>query len=129
MGVVAVALAEVGAKGTVDEPSAEDAALGGATLTAEERAGDPADGIHALFDVDGEREEINAFPRLVVGRGGHEGFGVAHGYRDCAVGLSGELARRDDDLFVTDEAANRVFRHVFSSDYEARRLEWFRGLE
>ena len=52
--------------------------LGRPTLTTEERTGDPTHGVHTLFDIDSEREEINAFSRSFVGCGCHEGFGIAH---------------------------------------------------
>src|SRR5690606_15319401 len=45
---------------------------GGAALTAEERAGDLAGGVRTLFDVDGQREEVEAFARLLAGAGGRQ---------------------------------------------------------
>ena len=61
--------------------------FGGAALTTEERAGDLADGVHPLFDVDGEREEVDALAHGLVGGGGHQHLGVAHAGDDGAVGL------------------------------------------
>ena len=61
MGLTAVAIAERGAQRAVDEAAGQDGPLGGTALAAEERAGDLAHGVHALFDVHGEGEEVDAF--------------------------------------------------------------------
>ena len=42
------------------------------TFTTEERARDLAGGVHALFDVDGEREEVDALAGLRRTNGGQE---------------------------------------------------------
>jgi hypothetical protein len=70
--LVAQALRERGAQRPVGEPAGEDGVLGGAPLTAEERAGDAARGVHPLFDVDGEREEVEVLLGLLSGRRGRE---------------------------------------------------------
>src|SRR5690606_4817900 len=74
--LVAQALDERGAQRTVDEAAGEDRIGGGASLTAEERAGDAAGGVHALFDVDCQREEVEALTWVLSGRGGREQHGV-----------------------------------------------------
>ena len=48
----------------VGEAAGEDRLLAGPALTAEERAGDLARGVHALLDVDGEGEEVDALAGL-----------------------------------------------------------------
>ena len=58
--LVAEAVGEARAQRTVDEAAGEDGLVAGLALTAEERAGDLARGVHALFDVDGEGEEVDA---------------------------------------------------------------------
>ena len=61
-------VAEVGrerrAQRTVGEATREDRLLARPAFTTEERAGDLARGVHALFDVDGEREEVDALAGL-----------------------------------------------------------------
>ena len=54
--------------------------------------GDLAGGVHALFDVDGEREEVDPLPdaRGGVGRGQHDGVAELGDHR--ALGLLGEAA-------------------------------------
>ena len=64
----------------------------GTALTTEERAGDLARGVHALFDVDGEREEVDALADAFVRVGGGEDDGVADAADDRALRLLGELA-------------------------------------
>ena len=74
--LVAQALDEGRAQRPVDEPAGEDGVLAGAALAAEERAGDAARGVHALLDVDGQREEVEALARVLAGRGGRQQHGV-----------------------------------------------------
>ena len=59
--LVAQAGDERRAQRPVDQTAGEDGVGGRPALAAEERAGDPARGIHPLFHVDGEREEVEVF--------------------------------------------------------------------
>ena len=63
----------------VDQTGDEDAAVRGLALAAVEGAGDAADGVHALLDLDGQREIVDA--GLGQGRGDcgdeHDGVAVA----------------------------------------------------
>ncbi len=52
--------------------------------------------------IHGEREEVLAFFGLRRGHGGHDDDGFAHLDGHGAVGLLGQLAGLDDDLFVAD---------------------------
>ena len=92
LGLVAEAVGERRAQRPVDQAAVEDGEIGRAPLTAEERAGDLARGVHALFDVDGEREEVDALTDALGGVGGDEHVGVADLGDDRALGLLGELA-------------------------------------
>ena len=92
VGVVPVSVAERRPQGAVDQPGAQRGPLGGPALPPEERTGDLADRVHALLDVDRQREEVDRLPRLVVGGGGDQGFGPAHGHLHRSVGQSGHLA-------------------------------------
>ena len=58
---VAEALGEERAQRAVREAHGEDAIVAGAAFAAGEATGDLADGVEALFVVDGEREEIDPF--------------------------------------------------------------------
>src|SRR3712207_7216156 len=71
---------------------------GGPALAAEERAGDPARGVHPLLDVDREREEVEVVLRLLGGGGGRQQHRVVvevGGHR--AGGLPGQEARLELD--------------------------------
>ena len=96
----------------------EDGALGGTCLALEEAAWDLPRGVHALFDVDGEREEVRSLAcfRSALGRGQHHR--VARADDDGAVGLLGELASLEDDLLIADVHRDRLgalggHSHVF----------------
>ena len=77
--VVAQLFVEQGAHRAVDEAGDQHAAVGGLALAAVERAGDTADSIHTLFDLDGQREIVDA--SLGQGRGDsrdeYDGIAVA----------------------------------------------------
>ena len=70
--LVAEAVDERRAQRAVDETADEDRLGRGAALATEERAGDLAGGVRALFDVDRQREEVEAFARVLAGAGGRE---------------------------------------------------------
>ena len=120
--LVAEALGEEGADGTVGEAHGEDAVAGGAALAAGEAAGDLADGVEALFVVDGEGEEVDALAGVGhAGRDEDDGIALAHG--DGAVGEAGEGAVLDEqglaadlDFVGTDAGFGccHVFLHTFS---------------
>ena len=77
--VVAQLFVEQGAHRAVDQTGDQHAAVGGLALAAVERAGDTADSVHTLFDLDGQREIVDA--SLGQGRGDsrdeHDGIAVA----------------------------------------------------
>ena len=90
--LVAEALGERRPQRPVDQPGGQDRLVGRPALPAEERAGDLAGGVHPLFDVDGEREEVGALTHLSGSRRGGEHDRVADPGDDGAVRLTGELA-------------------------------------
>ena len=59
LGLEVPALGEERADRPVDHAGGQRALLAGAALALEERAGDLARGVHALLDVDGQREEVD----------------------------------------------------------------------
>ena len=77
----------------VDHPRRQDRPLGGAPLALEEAAGDLARGVHPLFDVDGEREEVRALAGLHPALGRRQHHRVAGAHDHGAVGLLGQLPR------------------------------------
>src|SRR4029077_5522226 len=86
----------------VGEPCGEDALLRRTALTARERAGDLPRGVQALFEVDGEREEVDARTgRLRDGAGGEDDR-VAVAHRDRAPGLARVLAGLEGQGLVVD---------------------------
>jgi hypothetical protein len=74
--LVAQTLLEGRAQRPVDEAAGEDGLGRGATLAAEERPRDLADRVHALFDVHGQREEVELVLGLLARGGGAEQHGV-----------------------------------------------------
>jgi len=91
--LVAQTLFEGGTQRAVDQPAGEDGVGGGAALATEERAGDLPGGIHALFDIDRQREEVEVVLRVLAGRGGRQQHRVFIEIGDnCASGLFGQPA-------------------------------------
>ena len=103
--LVAQALLERRAQRAVDQPAGEDRVLAGATLAAEERAGDLAHGVHPLLHVDGEREEVELLLGRLAGRGGRQEHGlVVEVRRDGTGGLTGQQAGLELDGPLTELA-------------------------
>ena len=100
--LVAVPLREERPDGPVGHAGGEDGALRGAPLPLEEAARDLAGGVHALLDVDRQREEVRAFARLrpALGRAEDDGLTGADDHR--AVGLLGHLACLERNLLAAD---------------------------
>ena len=90
LGLVAVTVGERGPQGPVDKPGREYGALGGPALTAEKRAGYLAGRVHPLFDVDGQREEIDALGGVCGGVGRGQNDGVAYAGDNGSLGLLGQ---------------------------------------
>ena len=86
----------------VDHASGQDRALARAAFALEEAAGDLPRGVHALLDVDRQREEVRAFARLHPADGRREHHRLAGADDDRAVRLLGELAALECDLGVAD---------------------------
>ena len=97
--LVAEALGERGAQRAVDQAAGEDGLVGGPALTAEERAGDLAGGVHPLLDVDGEGEEVDPFPDAPGGGGRGQDHGVADTGHHCALASWASLPVSKDRVF------------------------------
>ncbi len=98
----------------VDHPGGQGALLACATLALEERAGDLARGVHALFDVDGERQEVDIAE--IADRCGAEDHRLALADDDGAGGLLGHLAGFERDFATSDLDGNRrhgVTTHMY----------------
>src|SRR5262249_18991085 len=76
------------------------------SLALEEAARDLPGGVHPLFDVDREREEVRALARLHPALRGRKHHRVARPDDDCAVGLLRELPRLERDLAPADRHAD-----------------------
>ena len=101
LNLVAEALGEEGADGTVGKAHGEDAIGGGAAFAAGEASGDLADGVKALFVVDGEGEEVDALTGVGhADRDEDDGIALADG--DGAVGEAGEGAVLDEKRLAAD---------------------------
>ena len=90
--LVAEALGERRPQRSVDEAAGQDRLVGRPALAAEERPRDLAGGVHPLFDVDGEGEEVGALTHFSSSRCGCEHDSVADPGDDGTVRLTGELA-------------------------------------
>ena len=100
--VVAQVLREERTHRTVDLTRGQDRLLGRTALAAHEGAGDAAYGVHALLEVNGEREKVDAVTRLSGCGSGNENSGLAVANQAGAVselchlaGLDGQLAAGD----------------------------------
>jgi hypothetical protein len=74
--LVAEAFDERRAQRPVDQTADQDRLGGGATLATEERTWDLAGGVRTLFDVDGQREEVEVVFRVLRCRGRGEKHGL-----------------------------------------------------
>ena len=90
--IVAEALREQRAQRPVDEAAAEDLALAGTALTAEEAARDLPGGELLLLVVDGQRKEVDALAGRVGGNRCREHRAAFVGHEDGAIGLLGHSA-------------------------------------
>ena len=91
-------LAKVGRSGRSIRRQVRIASSLGPALAAEERAGDPARGVHPLLDVDREREEVEVLLGVLAGRGGRQQHGlVVEVGGDGAGGLTGQAAGLEPD--------------------------------
>ena len=105
--VVLVALGEERADGAVGQAGGQRGRLGRARLALDEAARDLARGVHALLELDREREEVEARAGIrPVGGAEHQGVTVANG--DGAAGEARELAGLDGQRATTDLRLERV---------------------
>ena len=99
--LVAEALGEERAQAAVGQAHGEDAIGGGAPFATGEAAGDLADGVEALFVIDGEGEEVDTLTGVGhTGRDEDDGIALAHGHG--AVGEAGEGAVLDEQGLAAD---------------------------
>ena len=96
--LVAQAVDERRAQRPVDQPTGQDRVGGRTALPAEERAGDAPGGVHALLDVDRQREEVEVVLGVLAGGGRRQQHGlVVEVGDDGAGGLLGEPAGLEAD--------------------------------
>ena len=115
--LVAEALREVGPQRPIGEAAGQDGAVGGSALTTKEAAGDLAGGVHALFHVHGQREEVHPLAYRLGRGGGHQHVGAADAADHGGVGLAGELAGLQGEQLVGGAGDRRAhadgFCHLF----------------
>ena len=110
--LVLVARRPEGPDRAVDHARGQDCALGRPAFALEETAGDLPGGIHALFDVDGEREEVGALAGLHLPLGGRQDHRVPGAHEHGAVRLLGELPGLERHFLLADGHGDR--RESFS---------------
>ena len=115
--VVAHVLGEERADGAVDEAGVEDRLVGGARLALDEGAGDLADRIELLLEVDRQREKVDALAGLLGGGDVAEHDRLAPAHEDRRVGQAAHLARFKGHFLaaVFDFVYLVVFKHCSSS--------------
>jgi hypothetical protein len=97
---VVPALRKKRADGTVGEAAGEDFLLGRPAFALEVTAGELARGCGFFAVIHGEREKVLPFLGLGGGHGGDDDDRFAELHGDGAVGLLGQFAGFNDDLFV-----------------------------
>ena len=103
--LVVVFLGEERPDRAVDQAAGEDLLVRRAPFALDEAARELAGGVDLLAVLDGEREEVDAFPR-VGDRDGGEDDGVPHPGQDGACGLPGDDARLEGQGAAGDRAFN-----------------------
>ncbi len=86
----------------IDHARVQGRLLGGLALALEEPAGDLPGGVHLLFDVDGQREEVGAFPRLGAADRGRQHHRLAGSHDHGSIGLLGQSTGAEGDLLASD---------------------------
>ena len=92
LGLIAPAVDEQGADRAVDQAGDQRLLLGGTAFALEIAAGNAARGVGLFLIVDGQRQEVDAFPGRLGGDDGGEHDGLAIGRHDGAVGLTGDFS-------------------------------------
>ena len=114
LNLVAEAVDERRTQRAVDKTADEDRFGRGASFASEERAGDLARGVRTLFDVYGQREEVESFTRLLAraGRAEKHGFFVEIcGYRTLRLLRKTARLESDDalaELTVIDNGLGKL---------------------
>ena len=86
----------------IDHARVQGRLLGGLALALEEPAGDLARGVHLLFDVDGQREEVDTFPRLGAADRGRQHHRLTGSHYHCTISLLGHPTGAEGDLLASD---------------------------
>ena len=81
----------------VDETAGQDRVFGGTAFATEERTGDATSGIHTLFNVNGQREEVELILWLLASRGCREQHGVAKVSNGGTGSLASQLTGFESD--------------------------------
>ncbi|GBE25075.1 hypothetical protein BMS3Bbin02_01359 [bacterium BMS3Bbin02] len=112
MGLVAEPIDERWTQGTVEQAARESRPFCGATFAAEERTGDPPDGIHTLFNVDRKGEEICTVTHRAFRGGCREDLGITNGDHDGPIGELGKFARRHGDIYTVNLLTDAELCHA-----------------
>jgi hypothetical protein len=124
--LVLVSLRPQGPDRAVDHPRRQDRPLGRASFALEEAARDLPGGIHPLFDVDGQREEVGTFARLHPPLRCRQHHRLAGAHDDGAVRLLRELAALEGNLLPADldrDARRALYCDAHLSSNSSGRVE------
>jgi len=92
LGVATIAVGEQRADRAIDQAGDQGLALGRAAFALEVAAGNAAGRVGLFLVVAGQRQEVDAFLRLLRRHHGREHDGLAVGRNHCAIGLARNLA-------------------------------------
>jgi len=100
--LVAVGVGKDRTQRAVNPPPGQDSVLAGTALPLEKAAGELARGVHALFKIHHQREEVNALPRLLGAGGGHQQGSAVAANQHGSAGLFGNLAGFQANLIAVN---------------------------
>ena len=112
--VVAHALGEERAQGTVDQAAGQGRLLGGTAFTLDEAAGNFTHGVLLFFKVYRQREEIDALAGGIGCADVYQHGGIAHAHQHGAVSLLGVVAEVERQRIARKVHRVRFVFHCFS---------------
>lgn len=101
----------------IDQTRTQDGRIPRTAFTAKKSPRHLADSIHLLFIVDGQREEIRAFTRLLARRRSNEDSGISVSHQYSAIRLLGHFTSLNDQWTTGQFHFKRFLNNSCSSSY------------